>query len=455
MPAYALTHVADEKLLADLGALVSEDRQTTAMLTAHIAEVDARELFKAAACTSMHAYCTRFLHLSEDAAFKRIRAARAGRQFPQIFEAIADGRLHLSGVGLLAAHLTEANVDQLIAAATHRSKLEIEMLLARLAPRADVPESVAPIVPPQEPLCTDSQAPGPVADAAPAPPPRVTPLAPERFALQLTISGDTRGKLERARALLRHRNPSGDLATVVDLALDALLVTLEQKKFGKVSRPRAGGARSESADLRYVSSEVRRAVHARDGEQCTFVAENGERCCERGFLEFDHRNPVALGGAPTVENLRLLCRPHNQYEAERKLGAEVVRAARRRRKPGDRRKSEHGSGTAQATRVDAHASPDGGHAQPWTPASDTTGAVSAVTSGVSATTSSADSAESDRDLALALRGLGFKSEQARMALTVAPPATGATFEERLRAALAVLTRSRSSRCSDGPFDALA
>ena len=93
MPDYALAHIADEKLLADLAALVSSDRQTTAMFIAHIAEVDARELFKPAACSSMHAYCTRVLHLSADAAFTRIRAARVGREFPQIFEAIADGRL--------------------------------------------------------------------------------------------------------------------------------------------------------------------------------------------------------------------------------------------------------------------------------------------------------------------------------------------------------------------------
>jgi hypothetical protein len=101
MHAYTLAHVADEKLLADLAALVASDRQTTAILIAHIAEVDARELFKPAACASMHAYCTRVLHLSADAAFTRIRAARAGRAFPQIFEAIADGRLHLTAVVLL------------------------------------------------------------------------------------------------------------------------------------------------------------------------------------------------------------------------------------------------------------------------------------------------------------------------------------------------------------------
>jgi hypothetical protein len=156
----------------------------------------------------------------------------------------------------------------------------------------------------------------------------VKAIAPERFALQVTISQATRDKLERAQALLRHRNPSGDLAEVLDCALDALLTTLERKKFGATSRPRAERARRGDSDPRYVASDVRRTVHARDDEQCTFVSDTGERCTERGFIEFDHSTPVALGGQPTTDEVRLLCRPHNQYEAERIFGVDFMRAKR-------------------------------------------------------------------------------------------------------------------------------
>ena len=54
MDSYALTHVTDEELLADLAALVATDRRTTAALLAHLAEVDARALYLPAACSSMH-----------------------------------------------------------------------------------------------------------------------------------------------------------------------------------------------------------------------------------------------------------------------------------------------------------------------------------------------------------------------------------------------------------------
>src|SRR5438093_12461077 len=106
MQRYSLAHLSDPDLLRGLAALVAQDRVTTAALLAHIAEVDARRLYLPAAYPSMFAYRVHELRLSEDAACKRINAARVARQFPAIFEALADGRLHLSAVVLLAPHLT-------------------------------------------------------------------------------------------------------------------------------------------------------------------------------------------------------------------------------------------------------------------------------------------------------------------------------------------------------------
>src|SRR5688572_10024656 len=117
MHTYTLAHVSDAALLADLSTLVATDRRTTAALLAHLAEVEARGLFLPEACSSLYAYCTRVLRLSEDAALKRIRAARTARRFPQIFGMIADGRLHLIGLVILGPHLTADNVDQLLGAA--------------------------------------------------------------------------------------------------------------------------------------------------------------------------------------------------------------------------------------------------------------------------------------------------------------------------------------------------
>ncbi|MFZ5637098.1 MAG: hypothetical protein ACOY82_11010, partial [Pseudomonadota bacterium] len=312
----------------------------------------------------------------------------------------------------------------------------------------------------------------------------------ERFGLQVTISQETRDKLERAQALLRHRNPRGDLAEVIDRALDALLLTLEREKFGATSRPRAAKPRADDADPRYVSREVRRSVHARDGEQCSFVSADGVRCTERGFLEFDHSTPVALGGQPTADGTRLLCHAHNQYEAERRLGADFMRAKRREARARRRGASEgtrHGGaqprpGEAAPDQAAPHQPPPGqptleqptpaqptpsqptpsqptheqsagGHrparrtAVPGQPTRDQTAHIDTA-----ATERADDSADIDADVTLALRGMGFGAAETRRAMADIAQDPAITFEARLRVALAVLISARGWRCSDGPLD---
>src|SRR4029079_14877959 len=90
-------------------------------------------------CSSLFTYCTRVLRLSEHAAFGRIEAARAARRFPLILERLASGGLNLTAIGLLARHLTAENHVAVLDAALHKSKIEVEHLVARLRPRADVP----------------------------------------------------------------------------------------------------------------------------------------------------------------------------------------------------------------------------------------------------------------------------------------------------------------------------
>jgi hypothetical protein len=199
---------------------------------------------------------------------------------------------------------------------------------------------------------------------------RVAPLAAERFALQLTIGEATRGKLLRAQALLRHQVPSGDLAEVIDRALDALIEKIEATKFGKVKAPRAGGAsRARTAKpvragralrwSRYVPRAVQRQVVARDGVRCSFVAGDGRRCEETGFLELDHVVPVARGGEAGVDGVRVLCHAHNQYEAERILGRAAVEAGRaaktmRRSGAGCQRPGQAEEGRAEGGQALAH-----------------------------------------------------------------------------------------------------
>src|SRR5439155_19275182 len=223
-------------------------------------------LYLPATYPSMYAYCVGDLGRSEDAAYKRIQAARVARQFPVLFAALADGRLHLSAVGLLAPYLTAENADQLLAAAADKSQSEVERLLADRFPQPDIPAHVQqlPELPPQ-------LSPGIVGPSSPHAPgrvgassqrPRVTSLSPQRFGLQLTMSQSTHDKLRHAQELLSHQIPSGDVAEVLDRALDALIEKLEKRKFARARRPRP--SKRPSDNPRQIPACVRRAVWERD-----------------------------------------------------------------------------------------------------------------------------------------------------------------------------------------------
>jgi len=343
-------YLSNHVLGNELTAAIARENVSTAVVLDHIAEYDERKLYLAAGYPSMFAYCVEALHLSEEAAYKRIRAARAARRFPVIFDMVADGRLHLSGVVLLAAHLTEHNAGELLEAATHKTKLEIEKLLAERFPRPDLPAIVqalpqaAPVPPvpaPAHPASELQLSPGTVGPTpesaavsdAPLPAPNlvenrpsVKPLAPQRFAVQFTMSQSACDKLQYAQELLGHRVASGNIAEIFERALDALIPELEKQKFAATRQPRRSTRSSE--DPRHIPAHVRRAVWERDGGQCTFVSESGHRCQERKGLQFDHVLEVARGGEASVSDIRLRCWAHNQFEAERTFGADFMRHKR-------------------------------------------------------------------------------------------------------------------------------
>src|SRR5262249_6316651 len=99
-----------------------------------------------------------------------------------------------------------------------------------------------------------------------------------------------------------------------------LIGKIERRRFAASPRSRGGRHRS-GASSRHISADVRRAVCQRDKCQCTYVSESGRRCDVRGDLEFDHEKEFARGGEATADNIRLRCRAHNQYTAERTFGA--------------------------------------------------------------------------------------------------------------------------------------
>jgi 5-methylcytosine-specific restriction endonuclease McrA len=344
---HELSRFRDDALLSATAQLSAHDHRTTASLVAHPAEIDTRRLYLGLGHPSMFAYVVEALHYSESAAYRRIQAARTARRFPRLFALMAEARLHLAAVCQLSPHLTEDNFEELVGAGARRAKVELERwLAARFAPPLLVAAAAAP----------ESQlVPGRVAPVV-APSPDPSPALAPRVILRLAVPPAMEARLRYAQELLGHAVPGGDPVAVFGRALEALIRQLERKKFASTERPRKPRAATRP---RTVPAHVKRAVWQRDQGQCAFVSAQGRRCSSRARLEFDHREPVARGGPSRAEDLRLLCRAHNQFEAERLFGQafmhrkrEAARVARATR-PG----TSFGAPCVEATTEEARSGP--------------------------------------------------------------------------------------------------
>jgi hypothetical protein len=322
---FDLSALPDSTVLHDLNALVAVDHLTVAKVLAHLAEVDRRRLYASVGYSSMFAYCVEELGFSEDVTCVRLDVARRAREFPGLLSAIAQGRLHLSGARMLLPHMTRENNEDLIANATHRTRRQIEILLADRFPPVELMRLDEGISALSVPGRMNPPVPGRVKSAIPEPAAqsRSVPIGEQRFSVQFTVSKRTHDKLREIQALLSHAIPSRDISDIFDRSLDALLLLVSRRKLSSTDRPRP--ADQQLRGSRHIPASVKRAVWERDGGRCTFVGTDGHRCGETEFLEFDHARPVAKGGKATVDNLRLRCRTHNRLEAVRQFGEEFMK----------------------------------------------------------------------------------------------------------------------------------
>jgi hypothetical protein len=314
--------LSNADLLGILNALAGAEREATAAVVAHLAEVDRRRLYLGEGYGSLFSYCTGALRLGEHSAYNRIEAARAVRRFPGLLDELAAGGLNLTTLRLIAPHLEAGNAEPIVGEARGRSKREVEALVARVSPAPDVPSEIRKLPGPARttprpaaPVAAASPITVPIspASASPAGRPVVAPLAPERFRVQFTVGKETSDKLRKVQDLLRREIPSGDPGAIFDRALSLLLQDIARRKLAETTSPRPGGRADPRS--RHVPAEVKRAVWLRDDGRCAFVAAGGRRCAERAFLEFHHVEPYGIGGETTAANLSLRCRAHNAYEA--------------------------------------------------------------------------------------------------------------------------------------------
>ena len=394
-----LESLSTEELDRSVEKLVRAEKRNLALVIAHIAEMSRRKGQLERGYKSLFEYCTRRLHLSEGSVALRIQVANVSRRFPQILVALAENRMSLTVAGLLAPVLTESNMEKLLGDCAGMTKRGAEEYLIALRPKPVFAPSIrktpsppalttpptvqgASLQPPRSPAST------------PRPVPRVSPsiLEPARptvYNFRFAADRKFKEKFERLAEVLGVENPLQHMAEIMEQALDIALDKKDLKRKrarrlerearsddnsrhesrpGKIVSPSSQpatvcdvvatitdlggsqrslipGAESSTSGRvptksRYIPSHVRERVHGRANHQCQYRGPDGTRCGSRTGLEIEHQRPFALHRSHDERFLRLYCRSHNRWSAEKVFGAafiqEKIDASRRRPLPNGR-----------------------------------------------------------------------------------------------------------------------
>jgi 5-methylcytosine-specific restriction endonuclease McrA len=339
--------------------LLRDEQGAMADFLLALADFDRKKLWRELGHTSLFYYLHRELRLSKGAAQNRKTAAELIQAFPEVEAALRAGELCLSTVNELARVLTPENCTEVLPRFFGLSRREAEAVAvslrpAEVMPTRDVITAIGPPAPalraatahaalpvaspeppplrvhPDEPRPVHLDEPTPMAVAVPVPQPPPPPPPPresvelldaEVARVHVTVSRRFLEKLEAAKDALGHACPGGSAAEILERGLDLVLVQ-HAKRQGLVEKPRKDRRASRRRDT--IPAEVKRDVWRRAGGQCEWRFASGERCGCRRRLEYDHLQPLALGGESTVDNVRVACRPHNLLSARRVFGDAVM-----------------------------------------------------------------------------------------------------------------------------------
>ncbi|MFL5812016.1 MAG: HNH endonuclease [Bdellovibrionia bacterium] len=333
--------LSNEALLRNTRTLVAEERKLTTEILWHLHEIQIRKLYAGKGYASLFEYAVRELGYSEAAAGRRIAAMRLLIEVPEIEPALKNGSVSLSTLSTIQNFIQRKEEPvarhekkELVFALQGKSRRECERELAMLDPVAALPKE------------------------------RERVVGATQTEIRFVADDELMEKLKRIRELDAHISAGASYLDLFHRMADIALKKLDplaKDAHGSASRrasvegkPDSGMTKSRNVtppaesnhiepglsrdrtrvtdgpqvgnpgkNPRFIPAALKRAVWRRDKSQCSFMSSDGRRCSSRYGLQIDHQVPVALGGVATYDNLRLLCRAHNQYEAVIKLGPAV------------------------------------------------------------------------------------------------------------------------------------
>ncbi|MES2770199.1 MAG: HNH endonuclease signature motif containing protein, partial [Bdellovibrionota bacterium] len=251
---------------------------------------------------SLFEYCVKVLKYSSASAQRRIDSMRAMKLIPELEEKIISGDLNLSSISQAQSFFRqEAKIGKSYSVIEKKEVLE---KLENKSSRECIQELIA--ISPQS-----------------VPQEKRRELTIDKTELKVILNKDLISKLDKIKALMSHKNPSMTDQELIEAMAEIVIQKIDpmekakrvELRRQKNNTPQLPIEEVKGVTNRYIPAALKQEVYLRDKGQCAHSS-----CNSNKFLEYDHIIPIAMGGGATIQNLRLLCRTHNQRAAIEKFG---------------------------------------------------------------------------------------------------------------------------------------
>lgn len=289
--------LTNENITDNLRALKAREDHIIADVLEYIGEMERRELHLALGYSTVYSYLSQCLGYSESEAYRRIEAARLMGRVPESKSELISGNLTMTNMAevqkaLRVYHKTSGQQPtddfrrRLLDDVKGCSRKEAQRRLVAMVPELGVA---------REESCRE--------------------LSDGSLEVILTFKPEERIGLEKARDLLAHTGPISSYGELINKLCEFYL---RKKDLTQGFDAREGRTSIKTHEVTHrIPIRLRRSIFKRDSGRCQFVGINGRRCLSSYEVEIDHIVPVSAGGPTSYDNLRCVCRSHNQWKSNR------------------------------------------------------------------------------------------------------------------------------------------
>ena len=295
--------LCDEDLITTTKRLVAEERVKTLKIIEHLQAIYDRRLHLKRGYQSLHEFLVKELGYSDGAAHRRLSAMKLVNDLPEVKQSIAEGKLSLTTASQVQNFFqTEKkhhkNYDtaeklELLASVAGTSRNQCERKLAEISPTYARKER--------------------------------TLIVPEDDELMQLMEE------YRKLAMLSDGSAQSIMKAALKDAIAQLKATRKRNNVNAMPKraksEQTMAASPEKRSSRYIPQSEKREAWRRNDGRCAYVDSKTKRRCEaKRHLEIDHAQPIVMDGKTTAENLRLMCKAHNQLLAIAVFGAKKINA---------------------------------------------------------------------------------------------------------------------------------